>query len=123
MRDLDRTTAPATAQRAPSAADMFPAIPDTVRTPLWYASRVLQVTALDWWEDGVPPSRKRRAQQAASQLQQRAAHQIQAAASVATAAMSSMSHGLRMHAAGRAPRRAPTSVPMLPAISGRLSAA
>ncbi len=122
MEDLDRTlTAPA--QRAPSAAEMFPAIPDSVRTPLWYASRVLQVTALDWWEDGVPPSRGRRARQAAGQLQQRAVDQIQAVATVATAAVSSMSHGLRLHAPGRAPRRAPAAVPMLPALSGRLSAA
>lgn len=96
-------------------------IPETVRTPLWHASRVLQVTAMNWWEDGIPPSRKRRARQAASQLQQRAAQQVHAAASVATAAFTSVSHGLQAH--GQALRRLAAPVPTVPALSGRLSAA
>ncbi len=106
---------------APVSLTVAHGIPETVRTPLWHASRVLQVTAMNWWEDGVPPSRKRRAQQAAGQLQQRAAQQVHAAAAVATAAFSSVSQGL--HSRGQALRRLAAPVPTVAALSGRLSAA
>jgi len=28
-------------------------------TPLWYATKVMATTANSWWEDGVPPTRRR----------------------------------------------------------------
>lgn len=31
-----------------------------VYTPLWYAARVLNITANSWWDGGVPPARKPR---------------------------------------------------------------
>lgn len=35
-----------------------PSVP--MYTPRWYAQRVLNTTAQDWWTDGVPPARGRR---------------------------------------------------------------
>ncbi|MES2184381.1 MAG: hypothetical protein V4505_07535 [Pseudomonadota bacterium] len=52
-------------------------------TPLWYAARVLKVSAGNWWEDGVPPARRRR---------QRAAQAITSAAQAATGAAQAASH-------------------------------
>jgi hypothetical protein len=112
---------PKLAPVAPVSLTVSHGIPESVRTPVWHASRVLRVTASDWWEDGIPPSRKRRAQQAANQLQQRAAQQVHAAAAVATAAFSSVSNGL--HSRSKALRRLAAPLPTVPALSGRLSAA
>ncbi len=41
-----------------SSADKQSSIP--MYTPRWYALRVLDTTAHDWWTDGVPPVRGRR---------------------------------------------------------------
>ena len=43
-------------------------------TPLWHVRRVIKTSAADWWEGGVPPSRRRhqRATQALSRAVQAA---------------------------------------------------
>ena len=67
--------------RQPSACRLPGVVP--AYTPLWYAARVLKVSANSWWEDGVPPARRRR---------QRAAQAITNAAHAATGAAQAASH-------------------------------
>jgi hypothetical protein len=60
-------------------------------TPLWYAARVLKVSANEWWEGGMPPARRRR---------QRAAQALASAAHAASGAAQAASHVAVEAAAG-----------------------
>jgi hypothetical protein len=40
-------------------AERQPAAVVPMYTPLWYATRVMSVTANSWWDGGVPPARRR----------------------------------------------------------------
>jgi hypothetical protein len=55
-----------------------PSIP--MYTPRWYALRVLDTTAHDWWKDGLPPvkGRRQRARQAMAGLAAGVVRRVQA---------------------------------------------